>query len=123
MPAVQEKVKEILDKGVIVHSKKPYSSPILVVPKKEGANRISSDSRKLNEITTKDAYPLPLIGQTIDVLQGAGYSSSFDLASGFWQMPVSEKDRLKTAFITLEGGLHELVKMLFGLTNAPATFP
>ena len=122
MPAVQEEIKEMLDKGVIVPSKSPYSSPIVMVPKKDGTNRMCIDYRKLNEITTKDAYPLPRIGQTIDALQGAGYFSSLDLASGYWQVPVAEKDRHKTAFCTPEGGLYEFVKMPLGLTNAPATF-
>ena len=72
LPAVQEEIKEMLDKGVIVPSKSPYSSPIVMVPKKDRRNRMYIDYRKLNEITTKDAYPLPRIGQTIDALQGAG---------------------------------------------------
>ena len=122
LPAVQEEIREMLDKGVIVPSKSPYSSPIVMVPKKDGTNRMCIDYRKLNEITTKNAYPLPRIGQTIDALQGAGSFSSLDLASGYWQEPVAEKDRHKTAFCTTEGGLHEFVKMPFGLTNAPATF-
>ena len=105
LPAVQKEIKEMLDKGVIVSSKSPYSSPIVMVPKKDGTNRMCIDNRKLNEITTKDTYPLPRIGQTIDALQGAGNFSSLDLASGFWQVPVAEKDRHKTAFCTPEGGL------------------
>ena len=80
------------------------------------------DYRKLSEITTKDAYPLPRIGQTIDALQGAGYFSSPHLASGYWEVPVAEKDRHKTAFCTPKGGLYEYVKMPFGMTDAPATF-
>ena len=111
-----------LDKGVIVPSKNPYSSPIVMVTKKDGLNGMCIDYRKLNEITTKDAYPLPRIGQTIDALQGAGYLSSLDLASGYWQVPVVEKYRHKTAFCTPECGLYEVVKMSFGLTNAAATF-
>ena len=82
LPAVQEEIKEMLDKGVIVPSKSPYSSLIVMVPKKDGTNRMCIEYRKLNDITTKDAYPLPRIGQTIDALQGAGYFSSLDLASG-----------------------------------------
>ena len=122
LPAVQEEIKEMLDKGVIVPSKSLYNSPIVMVPKKDGTNRMCIDYRKLNEITTKDAYPLPRIGQRIDALQGAGYFSSLDLANGYWQVPVTEKDRHKTAFCTPEGSLYEFVKMPFGLTNAPATF-
>ena len=122
LPAVPEEIKELLDKGVIVPSKSPYSSPIVMVPKRDGTNRMCIDYRKLNEITTKDAYPLPRIRQTMDALQGAGYFSSLDLASGYWQVPVAQKDRHKTAFCRPEGGLYEFVKMPFGLTNAPATF-
>ena len=122
LPAVQEEIKEMLDKGVVVPSKSPYSSPIVMVPKKDGTNRMCIDYRKLNEKTTKDAYPLPQRELTIDALQGAGFFSSLDLASGYWQVPVAEKDQHKTAFCTPEGGLYEFVKMPFGLTNAPATF-
>ena len=122
LPAVQEEIKEMLDKGVIVPSESPYSSPIVMFPKKDGTNRKCIDYRKMNEITTNDASPLPRIGQKIDALQGAGYFSSLDLCSGYWRVPVAEKDRPKTAFCTPEGGLHEFLKMPFGLTNAPATF-
>ena len=103
LPAVQEDVKQMLDKGVIVPIKSPYSSPIVMVPKKDGTNRMCIAYRKLNEITTKDAYPLPRIGQTIDALQGAGYFSSLDLASGYWQVPVAEKDRHKNCFLYTGG--------------------
>ena len=105
LPAVQEEIKEMLDKGVIVPSKSPDSSPIVMIPKKDVTNRMCIDCRKLHEITTKDAYPLPRIGQTIDELQGAGYFSSPDLASDYWQVPVVEKDRHKTAFCTPEDSL------------------
>ena len=122
LPAIRDEIKEMLEKGVIVPSKSPFSSPIVMVPKKDGTNRMRIDYRKLNEITVKDAYPLPRIGQTIDALQGAGFFSSLDLASGYWQVPVAREDRHKTAFCTPDGGLFEFVKMPFGLTNAPATF-
>ena len=122
LPAIRTEIQEMLEKGVIVPSKSPFSSPIVMVPKKDGTNRMCIDYRKLNEITVKDAYPLPRIGQTIDALQGAGFFSSLDLASGYWQVPVAREDRHKTAFCTPDGGLFEFVKMPFGLTNAPATF-
>ena len=68
LPAVQEEIKEMLDKGAIVPSESPYSSPIVMVPRKDRTNRMCIGYRKLNEITTKDAYPLPRIGQTIEAL-------------------------------------------------------
>ena len=122
LPAIRAEIQEMLEKGVIVPSKSPFSSPIVIVPKKDGTNRMCIDYRKLNEITVKDAFPLPRIGQTFDALQGAGFFSSLDLASGYWQVPVAREDRHKTAFCTPDGGLFEFVKMQFGLTNAPATF-
>ena len=122
LPAIRAEIQEMLEKGVIVPSKSPFSSPIVMVPRKDGTNRMCIDYRKLNEITVKDAYPLPRIGQTIDALQGAGFFSSLDLANGYWQVPVAREDRHKTAFCTPDGGLFEFVKMPFGLTNAPATF-
>ena len=121
LPEVQEEIKEMLDKGVIVPSESPYSSPIVMVPKKDGTNRMCIDFCKLNEITTNDAYPLPRIGQTRDALQGAGFFSSPHLASGYWQVAVAETDRHTTSFCAPERGLYEFVKMPFGLTNAPAT--
>ena len=122
LEAVREEIREMLEKGVIVPSKIPFSSPIVMVPKKDGSNRMCIDYRKLNDLTVKDAYPLPRIGQTIDALQGAGVFSSLDLASACWQIPVAVEDRHKTAFCTPDGELYECLKMPFGLTNAPPTF-
>ena len=122
LDAIRAEINEMIEKKVIVPSKSPYSSPIVMVPKKDGSNRMCIDYRKLNEVTVKDAYPLPRIGQTIDALQGAGVFSSLDLASGYWQIPVAPEDRHKTAFCTPDGGLYECLKMPFGLTNAPPTF-
>ena len=122
LPAVQEEIKETLDKGVIVPSKNSYSSPNVMVPNKDGRKRRCIVYRKLNEIMTKDVYPLPRLGQTIDTLQGAVNFSSLDLASGYWQVPVAGKDCHKTSFCTPEGGHYDFVKNSFALKNAPATF-
>ena len=89
----------MLDKGVIVPSKSPYSSPFVMVLKKDGTNRTCIDYRKLNEITTKDAYPLPRLGQTLVALQGAGYFSSLNLAGGYWQVRVVEKIVIRLLFV------------------------
>ena len=110
MPAFQERIKEMLDKGVIVPGKGPYVGQIVLVPTNFGMNRICIVYRKLNEVTTKDAYPLPRIGQTKDALQSYRFFSSPDLASGFWQVPLVEKDRHKTAFCTPKGSLYKFVE-------------
>lgn len=82
------------------------------------------DYRSLNEKTLGDAYPLLNITDILDQLGGAQYFSVFDLASGFHQIEMNEKDKGKTAFTTPYGhyGRYEFNRMPFGLKNAPATF-
>ncbi len=79
------------------------------------------DYRKLNDVTHKDSYPLPRIDDILEALRGAKYFCSIDLASGYWQIKVSDKDREKTAFGS-HLGLYEFLCMPFGHTGAPATF-
>ena len=79
------------------------------------------DYRKLNLATIKDAYPLPRIDDTLDMLAGKQWFSTLDLASGYWQVSLSPEARCKTAFAT-HSGLFQFRVMPFGLCNAPATF-
>ncbi len=79
------------------------------------------DYRKVNEVTRKDAYPLPRIDDTLDALQGSQYFSTLDLYSGYWQVKIDSKDIDKTTFVTRQGLFWRSV-MPFGLCNAPATF-
>ena len=92
-----------------------------MVRKKDGSTRFCVDYRKLNDVTRKDAYPLPRIDATLDTLHGSQWFSTLDLLNGYWQVKVDEADRQKTAFCTTEG-LFQLKVMPFGLCNAPATF-
>ena len=125
-PAMYEEVRnhlrEMLDLGAIRESNSPFASPVVLVRKKDGALRFCVDFRRLNSKTQKDAYSLPRIEETLDVLQGAKWFSSLDLKSSYWQVEISEEDKHKTAFTVGPLGFYECNSMAFGLTNAPATF-
>ncbi|MDY6929837.1 MAG: RNase H-like domain-containing protein [Pseudomonadota bacterium] len=121
-PVVQEEVEKMLRRGVIEPCDGPWSSPIVLVTKKDGTSRFCVDYRRLNAATVKDAYPLPRIEDNLDALQGSKYFSTLDLLSGFWQVEVEPKDRDKTAFSVAGGGFYRFCTMPFGLTNAPGTF-
>ena len=118
---VREHIQVLLDGGVIRPSTSPYASPIVIVQKKSGQMRMCVDYRQLNAKTRRDAYPLPRIEESLDALGGAKYFSTLDLASGYNQVAVAERDRAKTAFCT-PFGLYEFNRMPFGLCNAPGTF-
>ena len=92
-----------------------------MVKKKDGTLRFCLDYRKLNEVTTKDLYPLPRCDDVLEAMSGATFFSHLDLVRGYWQIGVEENDREKTAFSTSEGHF-QFKRMPFGLTNAPATF-
>lgn len=93
----------MLAKRVIEESDSPWSSPIVLVNKKENSIRFCIDFRKLNEITTKDIHSIPRIESTLDALSGSKYYSTIDLKSGYLQVKVAEEDKPKTTF-SIPGG-------------------
>lgn len=118
---VREHISGLLRKGVIHESSSSYASPVVLVRKADKSLRLCVDYRRLNSKTKRDAFPLPRIDESLDALGGAQMFSTIDLASGYHQVAVDEKDRPKTAFIT-PFGLYEFRRMPFRLCNAPATF-
>lgn len=121
----QDQVKEIIDdlliNNIICESDSEYSSPILLVKKKNGEQRLCVDYRKLNSLTVRDSHPLPRIDDQIDKLQAGNWFISLDLKCGYHQVPLEESSKHYTSFVTPEGQ-YEYNKVPFGLTNAPRVF-
>jgi transposase InsO family protein len=118
---LQKNVNEMQKLGVIKESQSPWASPVLLVSKKDGTLRFVTDFRRLNSVTKSDVFPLPRIDVIMDKLGGCSFFTSIDLKHAFWQIPVCESDREKTAFICCNR-LWEYRRMAFGLKNSPATF-
>ena len=90
--------------------------------KKDGSLRFCIDFRKVNSLTVKDSHLLPHMCETLESLAGAAHFSTFDMNSGFWQVPMAEESKQYTAFTLGSMGLYECESMPFGLCNAPLTF-
>ncbi|KAG8935233.1 hypothetical protein FRC01_005489 [Tulasnella sp. 417] len=118
---LQRYITENLQKGFIRPSKSPAAAPVLFVKKKNGKLRLCVDYRGLNTVTIKNRYPIPLIHDLLDRVQGCKYFSKIDLQSAFNLLRIKPGHEWKTAFRT-KLGLFEYLVMPFGLSNAPSAF-
>ena len=119
---VESMINNMIREDVIEESASPWSSPVVLVTKKDGSTRFCVDYRRLNEVTKKDSFPLPRIDDTLHMLAESQWFSTLDLKSGYWQVEMQEDDKEKTAF-SVGNELYQFKVLLpFGLCNATASF-
>jgi hypothetical protein len=118
--SLRQDIQSMLSMGVIRESTSAYASPVVIVRKTDGTNRICIDYRKLNKVTVFDPEPMVTADDVFQDLSGDQYFTKVDLSKGYWQVPVAMEDIHKTAFVTPDGS-YEFLKMPFGMMNSAAT--
>ncbi|CAF1317570.1 unnamed protein product [Rotaria sordida] len=118
---LQDEIQKMIQTNQIRPSNSPWSSPVIIHKKKDGGIRFLVDYRKLNSVTKKDCFPQPTTEELLHRLGGHRFYTKLDLKSGYFQLPIHEKDKEKTAFIT-QDGLWEFNVLPQGIMNGPPTF-
>lgn len=118
---IERQVKDMLQAGLIVPSTSHFASLVLLIQKKDGSWRFCVDYRRLNELTIKNRFPMPIMEEILEELAGSHYFTKLDMRSGYHQVRIKPANEHKTAFKTHHGH-YQFRVMPFGLTNAPATF-
>ena len=118
---MKQEVQYLLKNKLATPSKSPWASPCLLVPKPNNKVRLCTDYRKLNLVTIKDSYPLPRIDDILDSIGNSTFLTQIDLLKGYHHIPLSDRAKLMSAFIT-PFGLFQYERLPFGMSNAPATF-
>ena len=119
--SIKRELQEMERSGIIEPTCSEWASPIVVVPKRNGELRLCVDYRRLNSVSQVDSYLMPRIDELIDRVGKANFITTLDLTTGYWQIPMADKDKCKTAFVTPFGSFQFTV-MPFGLSGAPASF-
>ena len=118
--SLQAELTTMENLGIIRKSTSPYASPVVVVKKKDGSNRVCIDYRRLNKITVFDPHPTVPPAEVFQGMSGDKFFTKIDLSKGYWQIPVRQEDVPKTAFVTLDQH-YEFLRMPFGMMNSGAT--
>ena len=118
---LRQEVAYLLKHGLAEPTFSAWSSPCLLVSKPDGTYRFCTDYRKLNSVTKPDCFPLPRVDDCVDRVGAATFVSKFDLLKGYWQVPLTQRAKELSAFVTPDNFLQYNV-MPFGVRNAPATF-
>ena len=118
---MQQEVDYMLKHDIIEECQSDWTSPCILIPKPDGSYRFCTDYRKVNNVTRPDTFPLPRINDSIDQMGNAKYLSTFDLLKGYWQVPLSDRARNVSSFIT-PTWTYRYRRMPFGMRNAPSTF-
>jgi transposase InsO family protein len=122
LQVLKQYILDNLDKGFIEHAGQvPFASPILFVKKPDGGLRLCIDYRKLNNITRKDAYPIPRIDELLTRVTGKKWFTKLDIRQAFNRIQMSTESEEYTAFQT-KYGTYKTKVLPFGLTNGPATY-
>jgi hypothetical protein len=100
---LKDEVKYVLDNDFIEPSQSNYRSPCILVPKSNGTYRMCTDYRKINAATKTDSFPIPRIDDCVDKVGKAKYITKFDLLKGFWQVPLTDRAKEVSAFVTPDG--------------------
>ena len=118
---LDKEVQYMLKNDIIEESQSNWSSPCILVPKHDGGFRFCTDFRKVNDKTKSDSFPIHRIADCIDQIGNAKFVSTFDMLKGYWQVPLTQRAREISAFVT-PSGLYQYKVMPFGMKNSPATF-
>ena len=118
---LREEIQYLLDSDFVKPSQSHWSSPCILVPKPDGTFRMCTDYRKVNSVTQTDTFPIPRIDGCIDNIGHAKYVTTFDLPKGFWQIPLIDRAKEISAFVTADR-FYQYKVMPFGMKNSPATF-